>query len=555
VISTRQTSTICSRCTLCPAMCELDIVATGPQAWRSEYPLTADGTGLCPRAAALVELLGHQRRILMPARRVDGKTQQEPGGLRQVEMKVALQSVIDAGGGGEIIILLDGNVPCEQILTAAAWCRAWPAAKLCLVIAPPDEQLLLGIESSGAEYLSGEAIEGCDGFLIIGDAFAANPTCSRAVFNRRKTEPKTPIVVIDPAAGTAAKFATHCLPVGPGGELSALAAVASAAGAKTDNLTAQPSTPMPSAVSAGQALANCRRLGVIIAAEYGRSAAWRQIGYVAGQLAGALGGAVAAQTVGANALAAVRLAAKLKTICLAEAVSRDAAIRVAVGCDVLGMLGWKDSKDIFAAAAPLSNCTTDAAQIVMPSALPGEYGGSYLGADGKSLVEVSPVLAAPMGVVSPAEIIAALAEAAGVPRPDLPVSVQSPERLDPEPPASLSKSAQTPSPVLLLARQATHAGAGELTGHGSWQATIQDVPELRVSPADARSMNLRNLAKVTVRANGRSLCARLRTAPELACGTIVLPEGFAGARSLVPGRVAAEAKTIVAGPVTAEVSR
>ena len=512
----------------------------GPDAWRCEYPKDA-GSGLCPRGAALGELIGHRNRILTASRRVDGKPQ-------KLAVDDALKAIVAAAGGG-LTILLDGNVPCEDIAAAIAWCGAWPGAKLCVVVEPADEQLLLGVEACGAEYLSAGDMEGCDGFMIIGDVFAANPICARGVFDRRKVNPKTPLVVIDAAGGTAGKFATHRVATMAGDELSALSAVAASAGLSVEGVKGKGPA---SAQAAGRAISACKKLGVMIAAGYGRTAAWRQIGCLAGQLAKAKGGGVMCQTTGANALAAVRLAHSAGTICLGEAMSEDSAIRLAVGCDVLGMLGRKDLK-VFAAAGALANTTTEAAEIVLPLAMPGELAGTYL-FEGDHVDQVWPLLEAPAGVLSPAGVIGSLATVAGVSRPKIPAPEAATQRLKPDKSVTASPFSISPAgPVLLVGRQAMHAGCGSLTSHGSWQAAVQPLPVLALAAEDSREMNIDNFSTVTVNVNGRSAQASVRISPELPPGTMVITDGYAAVRALVPAEIG-EDGAITAEPPSAVVS-
>ena len=530
------------RCVLCPAGCSLELVPTGPDAWRVEYPLTA-GTGLCPRGSALGELLGHHRRIREASVR-DGDVR------RPAELAAALRAVLDAAAGKTVTLLVDGNLPWEQLTAVADWADAWPDARLCLVIEPAEHQALLGLEASGADHLSQAQLADRDGFLIIGDVFAANPRCARAVLDCHKVGPGAahPIVVIDSAAGTASKFATHRIPVAPGMELAALAAVAVGAGVQSDLAGSAPA--MSVAAAAGAALATAERPGVLIAAEYGRTDAWRQIGCLAGELATARGGAAAVQTSGANALAAVRLAGTVRTVSLAEALAADNTVRVAVGCDLLGLLG-RDDLDILAAAAALPNATTATADVVLPIALPGEYGGTYL-FDGTGPVRLAALTAAPAGVPTPAELVAELARAAGIAEPAA-AARPLPERLNVERPAAVGEVPAPAGPVLLFAREAANAGSGELTAHASWQSARQPLPALRLSPDDAKALGVLNLAAVTVRCGAGSVRARARVAPELAPGTLVLPEGVAQMRALVPSRADADQKRMVTDRVSPQV--
>ncbi len=531
------------RCTFCPAGCRLSLSQAGPDNWKSEYP-TEGGGGLCPRGSVVGELLGHSGRILWPARRGEGR--RGPSDLAS-----ALKAIAGAADGREMVLLLDGNVSCEQMASAAAACSGWPQARLCLVVEPADHQLLLGAEASGAEYLSDEALKDCDGFVMIGDVFAANPMCSRGVFDRRKAEPRTPIVAIDSAAGSAAKFATHRVAVEPGMELSALQAVAAAAGADVGGEGWDAPAGSPSAAVAGAAIAGCQRLAVIVAAEHGRTASWRQLGFAAGRLANALGGGIAPQTNGANALVAVRLAERLNTISLAEALSGEDQLRVAIGADVLGMLG-RDDLEVFAAAAALPNRTTEHAQIVLPLAMSAELGGTYL-LSGARKAQVAALVRPPAGVPSPAELVGALASAAGAAGPRTVPGLPDLSRLSAGAP-SPAIAQSDPGGKLLLGRQSIHAGCGELTAHGSWQRAVQRLPELRICPQDAREAGIKNLTVVTVRANGQSVHARVRISPELQAGRFVLPEGSAEARRLVGGQIDLAGESLAGEPVAVEVS-
>lgn len=528
-------------CTLCPACCPMTLVASGPDAWRSEPPPEA-GVGLCPRGSVLGELLSDRRRILRPQRRGNGQA--------RLSLAEAARAILDEAAGENITFIIDGNLPCEQLLEAAAWCGPWDQASFCFAVEPADRQLLLGTEASGAEYLKATALAECDGFVIVGDVFAANPTCARGIFDRRQSEARTPVVVIDPGAGTASKFATHCVAAPIGGELSALAAVARAAGVDPGACGGRP-VDEPTASAAGSEIAGCRRLAVLVAAEYGRTAAWRQIGYLAGQLAKAKSGGVAPQTVGANVLAAVRIGERLGAVSPAVAMANESGLGVVIGSDVLASLGLGEGA-VLAAAAALPNRTTTAAQIVLPTAMVGEMSGTYLRA-GSEAVQLRCLLRPPAGVPTGSEIVAVIAREAGVGKPARPGQSPVMKRLDVEAPGAPPAAEAPRGQALLLGRQAIHAGCGEITGYGSWQGEAQPVPALRISPADAHRMELANLAPVTVAAADASIAARVRVAPELPGGTVVLPEGLAGTRALIPCRIDAAAGTITAEPVTVEI--
>lgn len=534
-----------ARCTLCPAGCGLSLRRLGPDCLVSEPPMVAGG-GLCPRGLAIGELLDAPGRIHWALRRVDAA---------QVEIGLAeaAQAIVAAAGDKELIFFIDGALPCEQLLAADAWCRAWPKAKLCVAGEPAEREMLLGTEASGAKYLSDADLAECDGFLIIGGAFEANPACSRGVFSRREVDARTPIIVIDPGGGSAAKFATHRIAAPPGAELAALAELAGAAGVDASGIAPPAGMDVKSVRAAGQALAKCKHPAIILAAEYGRTGAWRQIGYLAGKLAGALGGGLTCQTTGANAMAAVRLGPRLATIDLADALARQDAAWVTVGCDLLGMLGIR-GRGILAAAAALPNRSTAAAEFVLPAALPMELGGTYL-FGGQQQVCLEAVMAPPAGAAEPADVIAAIARAAGVSEPAPPGPVGELKRAAVGAPDMSAGAAAVagPAPVLLLGRQPADAGCGELTAHASWQAVIGSTPLVRLAATDARRLGVKDLDMVEVGAGEVSIRARVHISHSLDGGAVVLGEALLDARAMCPLHVDGAAGTTAGAPVPVKI--
>jgi len=537
----RQERTADSRCSLCPAGCRLRLASTGPDAWRIEYPLD-DSSGLCARGGALGELVGHNQRIVSPARRKEGR-------LGAIDIADCWSEILSRATGRALTFLVDGNIPCEQMIAAASWCENWPQARICFVLEPADEQLLLGMEAGQAEYLSAAQLAHCDGFVIIGDAFAANPRCARSVLDRRRAGPRTPIVVIDPGAGTAWKFATHQVQAGPGTECLALASVMREAGVQTETPGSDAAGEIPSAIEAGRAIARCKRLGVIVAAEYGRAAPWRRTGYLAARLSKALGGGVAPQTVGANALAALRIGRRLGAIGLAEALAGPDDIRIAVGCDVLGMLGWSEPI-IQVAASALPNGTTGSAEFVLPVAMTCELDGTFL-LESREIVNVAALMPPPAGVGSPADLVASFASRAGAPAPrTAPDSQLAGRRLEIGAPAPATAWQAPPGAILLAGRQADLDGCGALAAHASWQRAMTEMPEFRFAADCAKNMGLKNFTGVKIQAGGQVLEGRIRISPELPDGTVVLPEGLRQVRRMLPSRIDEQAAAIVSEPTS-----
>jgi len=473
-----------------------------------------------------------------------------------VQPDEAVASILAAAGSDQILIVLDANLPCQDLAKAAAWAGSWPQAELCLAIEPADRQLLEGIEAGDAEYMSTADLGKCDGFLIVGDAFGSNPCCSRGVLERHRNDPNTPIVVIDSSGGAAAKFATHRVDTPAMGELDGLAALAVAAGLKASDISAVLSgkvPEIPSAAAGGSALAACKKPAVIISAAYGRTTPWRQTGAVASRLAAALKGAIAPQTTGANALAAVRIAQRCGCVPLGEVLGDGQAAIVALGCDVRGMLGRGDV-EVSAAATALPNATTAAAEVILPVTMSGEHAGTYL-IDGQQPSEITPLLPPPAGLHSPADVVVALATAAGVSEPDLPGEEVWTQRLT-DVSVSAAEPAEAPSEaVLLLAPSASLHGCGELTRHCTWQQSGPAGMSVRISPRSAADMGIGNLSSVNVAVNSQNVRALVRISPELPDGIVVLPQALPETRAMAPLSADADSNAVTAGPLSVQVSQ
>ncbi len=549
-------------CTLCPGACAMQLARHGDFMLRGEVPFTNRG-GLCPRGGALGEMLdppSAARRILVPQVRDDGRS-------LLLSLPDAVERVIQATAGGGITVFLDGNLPAEQLQAAAAWTAAWRNADLCLMIEPAERDLLIGLESSGAPYLEPSAWAGCDGFLLIGGVFEANPTCSRRIFERRKSDRKVPMVVIDPGGGAACKFASHRAACPPGQELAVLSALAAAAGLAVDACSpavrrSEDSEALAEAIltakAAGATLKSCSRLAVVVTAEYGRSADWAAIGCLAGRLAKAKGGSVAPQTSGANALAAVRIEHRLGTLPLAKALLRNGDVRVVLGGDLVALLGWAQdqaARGLVAAAAALPNRTTQAARIVLPMPLPAELSGTYL-LEGSRAETVGSLVPPPAAVPTPEELLGAFARRGGTAAPHPPAEVGGLlDRCDrplPAPWPIPPGDAEPPGGedlTLLLARQGLNAGTGEITAHASYQTIARAEPDVRLAPADAHRLGLRNLQPVLVRSRHGEFRGRAKLCPTLAAGAVVLDEALCEARRLLPCRLAPGGEGLVALPV------
>ena len=102
-----------------------------------------------------------------------------------------------------------------------------------------------------------------------------------------------------------------------------------------------------------------------------------------------------------------------------------------------------------------------------------------------------------------------------------------------------------------LAARSFHPGVVQVV---MCDGSAHAVPVLRVAPQTAAGLDLANLAPVTVRAADKSLRATVRIAPELADGVLVLPEGLAQARALLPSRIDSTADAVISESARVDVS-
>lgn len=516
-------------CTLCPGFCRLGLGYSAPDKPAVDYPLQNEG-GLCPRGSALGELLASPARIRWPRKRNSGAGNGSPA-LVDLSLSEGIAAAAAKMADGAVV-LFDGNVSIEEMAVLAQVGKAWPALGLCPVVLPEDEQTLLGLEAAGATYLSDRDLAECDGFIIVGDAFAANPRIARYVMDAVKAAKRAAMVTIDSGAGVTGTFGTMQISCPAGGELAAF------------------QNPKVAA-----AVAATTKLGIVIAPQTARGPFWRWLGFLAGKLAQAHGGGVAVATTGANALAAVRARKHFGWMSLAAALSPENKLpRLAIGTDVLGMLGGTGGP-IALAAASVPNETTAAAEIVLPVALGCESGGTYLQA-GRHPVKTVALMAPPAGVPTAAALMTMLARARGIALPAAaePAVHLHLDRISVSEPDELAVEA-IDCKHLVLTSLAMHQADGSLTACATWQRNTRPAAELRVGPADAAEMGLSSMDKVVVSSESGQAPAVVRLMKNIAPGTLSITCGYPAVRRLAPYTIDAKHDTLISRPATAKVEK
>ncbi|GAI38013.1 unnamed protein product, partial [marine sediment metagenome] len=245
------------------------------------------------------------------ARRCDG------GNPRSVTLTEVVAAVAQAAKSVPTTLLIDGNLPCEDITAALALAAASRGKINAGVYLPAeDEATLDGLAASRTRLFTPEELTECDAILVVGDAFATHPVISRAVHALRRRNGRTPLVVVDSLAGRTAIFATHPLVVRAGAESRILAVIAEKLGVgklkplqvKLEEAASEAGVGADELAAAADAIAGAKRLGVILRAEIGKAPNWRQIALLSGLIASAREGGVTACLTYGNALGGYRLA-------------------------------------------------------------------------------------------------------------------------------------------------------------------------------------------------------------------------------------------------------
>ena len=549
-----------TRCSLCSLGCFLRM-SQSPHGYlepdyRKDVPELR--RGVCSRGNMTADLLTHVHRV--DAARLCGDE------ARAVPLDEAIRTLAEAIRTSRTTLLIDGNLPAEDIAAGLALAAASGGKIAAGVYLPSeDETVLDGLSASRARMLTPESIAECDALLIVGDAFATHPVLSKPVHALRKRNVRTPLVVVDSLPGRTSIFATHPLLVKPGTESRVLSAIAAALGVKDLGALSRETAlaAAESGLAAGQlaaaaaALAGAAQLGVIVRAEIGKAANWDHVGLLSGLIASAKGGGVTACLTYGNALGAYRLARAA-----GARTERPGETAIVLGTDVVSVLSRQECERVLdgiktlAAAAQLPTLTLGAADIVLPLAFNFEAGGTIVTGSGE-VIHVDSLSDAPGEAVSAGEIVLRLAKVMGLRGMERKVDLQILERMPEVDARAMVGRGQPEVPkaragelLAVTTSDAIHFHTGGRTGQCAWPSTIAPYPVATLNVKDAAPLGIERGDEVVLTSSEGDGRAIADVVKGQAAGVVAVSVGFAEIRRLFPWK--SERRT---GPVGVKIRK
>lgn len=532
-----------TRCNLCSLGCFLSVArsAHGYMAPEYRHDVPPLRRGACNRGNMTPDLMEHVRRVLS-ARFTDVKKPAD------VPLEPAFGRIADEVRASGATLVIDGNLPCEDIAAGLAL-AAGSKGKIAPVVYLPaeDEAVLDGLAAANTKFMTPEELAGCDALLIVGDAFATHPVISKPVHDLRRRNPRLPLIVVDSLVGRTEIFANLPLLVKPGTESRVLGAMALGAGVSGLGAMAEDASKVAGAAgvsaealsAAVRAVAGAKKLGVIVRAEIGKATDWDRVGLLAGLIAGAKGGGVAACLTYGNAMGACRLS---HTAGAGPAPASETMI--VLGTDIASVLSegecaaTMDRVKMLVAAGALPSPTTDAANVVLPMAFNFESGGTTVTGSGE-IIAVDSIVDPPGDAKPAGELARILAEMLGIAGVERKVDAKRFEHMPlANAKAIIERVESLPAePRLGEFAAVTHSDAihfhtGSMTGLMAWPQWMAPAPTVLMNSADAEALGIEAGERVIVESSEGQGEAKAELAKGHARGVVAVSSGFAAMRGL-----------------------
>jgi anaerobic selenocysteine-containing dehydrogenase len=476
------------------------------------------------------------------------------------------ERLASSGGVPGFSCWLDGNLALEDLAAARTFCASLGDTARLLIHLPPHELgAVEGLDAAEVPQAAPSAWREADALLVVGNPLATHPVAARHLLRWGPDRARVPMIVVDSSATLLTDYSPNSLVCPPGHEYWVVTALLAAANAGDDGAPRAPRRERDLGLAgsgveldrlrpAAERLRPARRPAVILAPQAGGCDRWRAAAMIAATWARQRGGTSTVLTGHANALAAARY---MRRHGIRDWASAGSQATVGDG-DVLLIVGWDPSSAyprlMWESAVRRAACVAlvstfppadaDCVDVVLPLALGSEAGGTYVLADGRP-THVSSLLPPPTGVLTISELFARLADrlaalpgsplkggpvrfSAAVSEDEVAAAPLSPPALPPAPPEC---EVQRGWPTVVVADPSQYFD-GQITRHSSWWQALGALPELRVSPADVRALNLRDGQKARIRSGGNWATVRVtvvRHQPELSpCGLpLTSPEDVA----------------------------
>jgi len=505
---------------------------------------------LCFRGHYLADMAANPFRLTEA--RLRAREAEEPGAFVSTEEGVAELASRLGDAGGRAAIIVDGNLPTEEVSAVLGFARDCIGTGLFSIHLPEsDLAMLAGIEP-GAAMLSLEDAAECDVFLAVGDVFMTHPVVSRPILELRAAR-KARVVGIDCMPNSVAGFAERFVRVKPGGEAAALAAVARlsrhdipdtqrwAAGRSAEELAAMAGSDVATLRAVAEVLSGGKRAAILLDPVAGRMANTAAAASAASGLCTGPDMRLMPMFRAGNAVGAARAAAACGAMPLAEVVQAaiDGKVEALflVGADLLRELPRDEAAKLrnrvvtLAAASAFRSRSSESADIVLPLATWFEMEGGIFDAAGVRR-RLMALLRGPGAAMTAAELCGRVASVAGR---ALPEAAETPvgEVFGGAAVDSLVLDEAPEEAIRLVARSdVPDFDCGSISRMLSWPMRVEPAPEIRMNAGDASARGLADNSRVVVRANGHEAHARLRVREETPPGMAAISSAFVETRPL-----------------------
>jgi len=527
---------------------------------------------LCYRGHYVSAWKAHPRRLTSALRR--GRFDPERGDYKTL-LGEAARAVRAASSDGSLGVLVSANMPCGQLAALADFFKSAVPAKHVSVFAPPtDFAMLTGVAASGAPLAEPADIRGAECALAIGDVLGTHRILARPLHGLRERSHKAQLINIDAMDGCTARFATSRLSIKPCKQLPAVLALAMSAGLRREEIPLN--VPDKDELSAASGLepseaARCvedlradPNSLVLLTVPAGRCSRADLLAAAAGWLARQTGSKLLPLYIYGNSPGAYAVSRSFGLTPAAQwfeaACGGEFSCVLLVDTDLLGIVPDAIASkalgevECVISASPVSNPTTERADISLPVAFWFEADGEALDHRGRK-IPLSAMGKTAAGIATPAELAARLAEDMGVEpvraeQLDLARAWEQANAASKLSQEDFALEAEDGEGFTLISRtENLDLFEGNLSGQLDWVATIEPKALALLNGDDANSLGICDGDIVSVRTEiGRAdLCAR--TSSAVAAKTIAVSPSARDTKNLFPWEPAGE--LIRTGPVKA----
>jgi NADH dehydrogenase/NADH:ubiquinone oxidoreductase subunit G len=380
--------------------------------------------GACVRGLTAARLLHAPERILRGRK-----------GDQDVSAEAAVQELVAVGSRYErsqTAVVVDVSRPLEGAVATAAFC-ADVGVRVALW-APPADLPLIRAGLRGCPPLA--QVADCDLLLAVGDPFSTHPAIAHSARDMQFGARGRRLISVDTSFGRTARGATESLMVGPtklAGFMAALAVecgaqeVASALGGRSaEDICGALNLDRERIASLAGRLKDADSVGVILSHNLGRYAAPSAVAGAVRELAGALNAPLWPLLLSANSAMLPRLKQRFGAVGAGQVIRDATAGRLKtlllIGCDLASVLPervWRpavEACEVVGWAGPLEGPLAEAADVVVPLALPWEEDGTVLDTSGEPAAFPA-WMDRPATALTVRELIEALARKAGTGMP------------------------------------------------------------------------------------------------------------------------------------------